>query len=76
MLAKSYDKLGGNKNGYYFIDNKENKFRFDNIKEEFRNNKELYKIMFDTIIPELEKNLSSIKPEEIYVDEEEMNYGY
>lgn len=74
MFAKSVDLLGGNRNGYYFIENKDSKFRLDHVREEFAANRELYKIMYAHIIPVLEHSLSSYKPEELIVCEEEMNY--
>lgn len=74
MFAKDAGLLGGNKNGYYFVNNKENKFRFDSIHEEFSNNRELYKIMYSHIVPELSKSLSTINPEDMAVIDEEMDY--
>jgi hypothetical protein len=61
MYAKDIDMLGGNKNGYYFVNNKENKFTLINAKQEFANDRNLYKIMYSHIIPSLEKKLSTIK---------------
>lgn len=72
--AKSIGLIGGNKNGFYFIDNKDEKFRFDTIHEEFAERRDLYKIMYDNIIPILKESLSSISPEELQVIEEEMDY--
>lgn len=74
MLAKDFGLLGGNKNGYYFINNKDKKFRFDDVHNAFNNDRELYKIMYDHIIPVLKDSLSSVKPEELIVNEEEMCY--
>ena len=72
--AKSIGLIGGNKNGFYFTDNKDEKFRFDTIHEEFAERRDLYKIMYDNIIPILKESLSSISPEELQVIEEEMDY--
>lgn len=66
--------VGGNKNGYYFLDDKENKFTLKNMPEDFRNNPILYKSMKDIVVPVLEKNLSGITPEELIVPEEEMDF--
>lgn len=74
MLAKEMGLVGGNKNGYYFINNKDKKFRFDTIHEDFFADRELYKIMYDHIIPVLTDSLSSVKPEELMVAEEELDY--
>lgn len=74
MYAKGIEMLGGNKNGYYFINNKENKFTFIHAKEEFAENRELYKIMYSHIVPVLEKSLSTIKPEDNIIVDEEMDY--
>ena len=74
MFAKEMGLLGGNRNGYYFINNKDKKFRFDTIHEEFMKDRELYKIMYAHIIPVLEHMLSSVKPEELSTVDEEMDY--
>lgn len=74
MFAKNIGLLGGNKNGYYFINNKDKKFRFDTIHQDFTNDRELYKIMYDHIVPVLKTTLSSVKPEELIVNSEEMDY--
>lgn len=74
MLAKELGVLGGNRNGYYFINNKDMKFRFDSARDEFAANRELYKIMYAHITPILEQSLSSYKPEELVVCSEEMDY--
>lgn len=73
-FCKEMGLIGGNKNGYYFITDKENKFTLQNMPKDFRENPKLYKIMKDAIIPILEENLSGITPEELVVPEEEMNF--
>lgn len=72
--AKQIGLLGGNINGYYFGDRKDMKFPGRTIHEAFNQNKELYKVMYDTIIPVLHSKLSTVSPEEILVDDEELNY--
>lgn len=72
--AKEMGLLGGNRNGYYFINHKENKFTLVNMEKDFRDHRELYKIMYDTIIPVLEEHLSAMTPEELVPIEEEMAY--
>jgi hypothetical protein len=42
--------------------------------EDFKDNKELYKILYGYIIPELESRLSTITPEEMEVVDEEFDY--
>lgn len=74
MFAKDQGLLGGNRNAYYFVNNKETKFRFDSAREAFAENRELYKITYNHIIPVLENSLSYYKPEELIVCEEEMMY--
>lgn len=72
--AKDIEMLGGNKNGYYFIENKDMKFTNPNIHKEFAENREFYKIMYKHILPSLDKCLSSVEPEEMEVIDEEMDY--
>ena len=72
--AKDMGLVSGNRNGYYFLDNKEHKFTLMNMDMDFRNDPVLYKIMKDNITPLLEENLSGIKPEELVVPDEEVNF--
>lgn len=72
--AKEIGILGGNRNGYYIADNKDNKFTLKNMHEDFRGNRELYNILYSNIIPVLESRLSALRPEEMVTPEEEMNY--
>ena len=72
--AKDKGYLGGNKNGYYFTENKDMKFTKFGMHQDFKDNPELYKLMYSLIIPELEERLSAITPEEMEIVEEEMNY--
>lgn len=72
--AKDMGLLGGNKNGYYFVSDKDEKFTLKNMPNDFRENPKLFKIMKDNVIPLLEENLSGIRPEEMYVPDEEMNF--
>lgn len=72
--AKEKGYLGGNKNGYYFTDYKDMKFTKFGMHQDFKDNPELYKIMYSLIIPELEERLSAITPEEMEIVEDEMNY--
>lgn len=72
--AKDMGLVSGNKNGYYFITDKDEKFTLKNMVSDFRNNPKLFKIMKDNVIPLLETNLSGITPEELIVPEEEENF--
>jgi RecA/RadA recombinase len=73
-FAKNNELIGGNKNGYYFITNKEEKFTGVDIHKCFAENRNLYKIMYNNILPILETVLSSVEPDEIKVIDEEMDY--
>ena len=42
--------------------------------KDFRENRELYKVLYGNIIPVLENRLSTISPEEMPVVEEEYDY--
>lgn len=72
--AKSLGIVGGNRNGYYLGDNKDLKFTLKNMTMEFRENPELIKNLYSHIIPPLEKRLSTIRPEEMEVVDEVMDY--
>lgn len=72
--AKSLGYVNGNKNGYYFIDDKDNKFTKKNMHLDFKANKSLYKTLYSLIVPELQQHLSSITPEEMDMVDEEMDY--
>ena len=72
--AKELGFVNGNRNGYYFLDNKEDKFTLLNMPEDFKSNPKLYKIMKDCVVPSLETNLSGVKPEELEVPEAEQNF--
>lgn len=72
--AKDMGLVSGNKNGYYFITNKDEKFTLKNMPGDFRENPKLYKIMKDNVIPLLETNLSGIRPEEMDIPDAEENF--
>lgn len=73
-FAKELGLTGGNKNSFYFNNEKEKKFSLKNVHKEFRENKEFYKILFGNIVPVLESKLSMLTQEELDVVEEEMDY--
>lgn len=72
--AKDNGLTGGNKNATYFINNKDDKFPMRNVEEYFSEHKELYRIMYDHIIPSLETKLSSVKEAELSFDETIFSY--
>lgn len=73
-FAKDNGLIGGNKNGTYFINEKDKKFPMRNVEQFFSENKEMYRIMYDHIIPILETKLSSVKEAEIAFDDDIMSY--
>ena len=73
-FAKDMGLVSGNKNGYYFISDKDQKFTLKDMPDDFRHNPALYKIMKDNVIPILETNLSGITPEEMEIPDEEENF--
>lgn len=72
--AKDEGLIGGNKNATYFINEKEKKFPMRTVNEFFRENKEMYKIMYDHILPSLKAKLSTVDEEELEVVDEMMDY--
>lgn len=72
--AKELGLTGGNKNSFYFTDNKDMKFSLKEVHKDFRENKELYKVLYGNIVPILESKLSMLTSEELEVIEEEMDY--
>lgn len=74
QFAKDNGLIGGNKASMYFINNKDSKFKLRNVEECFNENKELYKIMYEHIVPLLSTRLSQVKSGELAMDEEIMDY--
>lgn len=73
-FAKDMGFVGGDRRGYYFIENKDHKFGQRTMHEDFKNDRELYKILKDLTIPVLENQLSGINPEQLDIPEEEENF--
>lgn len=73
-FAKDNGLVGGNKNSMYFINNKDDKFSLRNVEECFKENPNLYKIMYSHIIPILETKLGSSDDTVETVDEELLAY--
>ena len=74
QFAKDNGLIGGNKASMYFINNKDSKFKLRTVEECFNENKELYKIMYEHIVPLLSTRLSQVKSGELAMDEEIMDY--
>lgn len=72
--AKELGMIGGNKNGYYFTDRKDVKFTRVGMTTEFRANPELYKLMYEHIIPPLKSRLSALRVEEMDIPDAEFDY--
>ena len=73
-FAKENGLTAGNRNATYFIEAKDKKFNMRTVEEFFSENKEMYKVMYDHIIPALQTKLSHVRPEEMNIDEELMAY--
>lgn len=73
---KDLGLVGGNKNSMYFINNKDQKFSLVNVRSEFRERKELYKIMYDIVVPVLESRLSCLSEEESEMEAIDEEYDY
>lgn len=73
-FAKEAGLIGGNKNAMYFVNAKDKKFPLRTVEEFFRENKEMYTIMYDHIIPVLETKLSHVREAELQVDDELLDY--
>ena len=76
-FAKEMGLLGGRRSGYYFnaLENgKEHKFTARNMTEDFRNDRELYKMLYSQIIPILDARIPNVDPETEAIPEEELDY--
>lgn len=72
--AKEMGLTTGNKNKTYFINHKDKPFSMVNVHEDFAADRELYKIMYNEVIPVLSERLSAISQEEMNIIEDEMDY--
>lgn len=66
--------ITGTKNKMTFVDDKSYSFSVVNCHDEFKNNPDLFKKLYSTMIPILESRLSAITEEELEYDENEMMY--
>ena len=76
LYAKELGLTGGNKNSFYFTSHPDQKFKLKTVHEEFKERRELYKVMYSNIIPVLEKRLTTIEESDLDVLEEESDYSY
>ena len=66
--------VNGNKNKSYFLDNKDISFSKVRLHSDFKANPDLFKQMYDIVIPQLESRLSEVVPEELIFEEQTMDY--
>ena len=73
--AKEAGLVSGNKNKMYFV-NDPNKTYFSlvNVHEDFAADRNLYKLLYDNVLPLLEGRLSKVSEEELSVIPEEYDY--
>lgn len=74
LFAKENGLLTGNRNNTKFITHPDMKFEMAHVHEYFKEHKEMYKILYDNIIPILETRLSSVNSDEMEFVDEEMDY--
>ena len=74
--AKEQGLTGGNKNKFYFLTDKEMSFTIPTVHECFKENRDLYKVMYKNVIPILEEKLSQLDDTEVEVINEEYDYSY
>lgn len=72
--AKEMGLVGGNKNNTYFIEAPDRKFNMREVHKYFKENPDMYKIMYDHIIPVLTNTLSTVDEDELDVIPEELMY--
>lgn len=76
-FAKEHGLIGGNKARYYFtnVENpKEHTFTLKNMHDDFRNDRELYRLLYNGILPILDAEIPAMTDENEEIPEEEMAY--
>ena len=76
-FAQEHKLIGGNRSRYYFVNvenPKEHTFTLRNMHEDFRNDRELYKLLYDAILPILESEIPAMEDENQDIPEEELAY--
>lgn len=76
FYAKDLGLTGGNRNAFYFTSHKDQKFSLKDVHNAFKERRELYKVLYSNIIPELEKRLVTIDESDLDIIEEESDYSY
>lgn len=74
--AKDQGLTGGNKNKFHFLSDKDLNFALPTIHDYFKENRDLYKVMYKNVIPILEEKLSQLDDTEVEVIAEEYDYSY
>ena len=74
--SKEQGLTGGNKNKFYFLTDKDLNFTLPRVHDHFKENRDLYKVMYKNVIPILEAKLSQLDDTEMDVIEEEYDYSY
>lgn len=72
--AKDMGLVSGDKNHTCFINNPDKKFKMREVNEYFRENRGMIKIMYEHIIPSLEKSLSRVDEKDLQEIPELMEY--
>ncbi len=74
QYAKNNALITGNRNAMYFGDNKDVKFALNDLHTHFDTRPELYRAMYDVVIPHLQKRLSALTVDELKQNENVMDY--
>lgn len=73
-FAKENGLIGGNKNAMYFINNKDQKFPLRTVESYFSEHPEMYKVMYDHIVPVLETKLGAASDIQEKIDNALLDY--
>ena len=77
QFAKEQGSVSGNRNAYYFQnleDGKEHKFGLRTMRDDFKNDRTLYRMLYDQIIPVLEAEMPVLSTEVTDIPDEEFDY--
>ena len=77
QFAKEQGLVSGNRNAYYFQnleDGKEHKFGLRTMRDDFKNDRTLYRMLYDQIIPVLEAEMPVLSTEVTDIPDEEFDY--
>lgn len=73
-FAKEYGLITGDKNHTRFLTHPDMKFSMLTVHEYFDEHREMYKVLYDNIIPVLETKLSTVTSDEMKFIDDEMSY--